>query len=99
MTGCRSCSLTTPLTNPRRNFGRRCTSERGIKEREGYGSERWRVEPDYAVRLDLRLREMGMLLEPTSVVAKVWEQVERISATMSQAPKPSPVPTSTGYTG
>ncbi|KAE8764845.1 glucose 1-dehydrogenase [Georgenia thermotolerans] len=53
-------------------------TERGIKERDGYGSERWRVEQDYAVRLDPRLAEVGMLLEPTTVVAKAWDQVERI---------------------
>lgn len=53
-------------------------TERGIKERDGYGSERWRVEHDYAVRLDPRLADVGMLLEPTTVVAKAWDQVERI---------------------
>ncbi|MEU0529001.1 glucose 1-dehydrogenase [Amycolatopsis tolypomycina] len=52
--------------------------ERGIKELDGYASERWSVDPAYAVRLDPRLRETGVLLEPTSVVAKAWEQVERI---------------------
>ena len=55
-------------------------TERGIKSRDGYGSERWRVEPDFAVRLDAGLERVGMLLEPTSVVAKAWEQVERIGA-------------------
>ncbi|MCM3659768.1 glucose 1-dehydrogenase [Georgenia satyanarayanai] len=55
-------------------------TERGIKEIDGYGSERWCVEPHYAVRLDPALREVGMLLEPTTVVAKAWEQVEKIGA-------------------
>jgi threonine dehydrogenase-like Zn-dependent dehydrogenase len=53
-------------------------TERGIKERHGYGSERWRVESDFAVRLDPALEPVGVLLEPTSVVAKAWEQIERI---------------------
>ena len=53
-------------------------TERGIKERHGYGSERWSVEPDYAVKLDPRLGDIGMLLEPTTVVAKAWEQIERV---------------------
>lgn len=53
-------------------------TERGIKQRDGYGSQRWTVEPDYAVRLDPRLREVGMLMEPTTVVAKAWEQVRRV---------------------
>jgi threonine dehydrogenase-like Zn-dependent dehydrogenase len=55
-------------------------TERGIKERDGYGSERWTVEADYAVRLDPRLEPVGMLMEPTTVVAKAWDEVERIGA-------------------
>lgn len=54
--------------------------ERGIKELNGYGSTKWSVEPDYAVRLDERLARTGVLLEPTSVVAKAWEQIARIGA-------------------
>jgi threonine dehydrogenase-like Zn-dependent dehydrogenase len=58
-------------------------TERGIKALHGYGSERWRVEPDYAVRLDPELEDVGVLVEPTSVVAKAWEQIERIAARAS----------------
>jgi threonine dehydrogenase-like Zn-dependent dehydrogenase len=53
-------------------------TERGIKEIDGYGSELWTVEPDYAVRLDPGLRRVGMLMEPTTVVAKAWEQIQRV---------------------
>jgi threonine dehydrogenase-like Zn-dependent dehydrogenase len=53
-------------------------TERGIKERDGYGSQRWTVETDYAVALDPGLEDVGMLLEPTTVVAKAWEQVRRV---------------------
>jgi threonine dehydrogenase-like Zn-dependent dehydrogenase len=53
-------------------------TERGIKELHGYGSERWSIETDFAVRLDPRLAEVGMLLEPTSVVAKAWQQIESV---------------------
>jgi hypothetical protein len=53
-------------------------TERGIKEIDGYGAQLWTVEPDYAVRLDPRLAEVGMLMEPTTVVAKAWEQVDTI---------------------
>ena len=55
-------------------------TERGIKEIDGYASEQWTVEAEYAVRLDDRLGEVGVLMEPTSVVAKAWEQVERVGA-------------------
>ena len=53
-------------------------TERGIKELDGYASERWRVEANYAVRLDPRLTEVGVLMEPTSVVAKAWDQIEQV---------------------
>ncbi len=53
-------------------------TERGIKERDGYASQFWTVESDYAVKLDPRLEEVGVLMEPTTVVAKAWEQVERV---------------------
>ena len=55
-------------------------TERGIKELHGYGSERWRVEPGFAIKLDPGLEDVGVLLEPTSVVAKAWEQIERIGS-------------------
>ncbi len=45
---------------------------------DGYASERWCVESDYAVRLAPGLADIGVLLEPTSIVAKAWEQIERI---------------------
>jgi glucose 1-dehydrogenase len=53
-------------------------TERGIKQRDGYGARTWTVEPDYAVRLDPSLGDLGVLMEPTSVVAKAWDQIERI---------------------
>ncbi len=53
-------------------------TERGIKELDGYASQRWRVEAGYAVRLDPRLAGVGVLMEPASVVAKAWDQIERI---------------------
>ncbi len=53
-------------------------TERGIKSRNGYGSEQFRVEPEFAVKLDPALGEAGVLMEPTSIVAKAWEQCLRI---------------------
>jgi threonine dehydrogenase-like Zn-dependent dehydrogenase len=53
-------------------------TERGIKEIHGYGSEQWQVESEYAVKLDPALSEVGVLLEPTTVVAKAWDQVEKV---------------------
>jgi threonine dehydrogenase-like Zn-dependent dehydrogenase len=62
-------------------------TERGIKELDGFGSERWRVEPEYAVSLDPALAEVGVLMEPTTVVAKAWEQVDRVGARAWFAPR------------
>src|SRR6188474_2746874 len=50
-------------------------TERGIKEIDGFMSERWRIEPEYAMKIDGSLGLLGVLLEPTTVVAKAWEQV------------------------
>jgi threonine dehydrogenase-like Zn-dependent dehydrogenase len=55
-------------------------TERGIKSIDGYGAEHWRVEPDYALRLDPALERVGVLCEPTTVVAKAWEEIERVMA-------------------
>jgi threonine dehydrogenase-like Zn-dependent dehydrogenase len=53
-------------------------AERGIKEIDGFMSERWRIEPEYAVKVDSSLGMLGVLLEPASVVAKAWEQVSLV---------------------
>lgn len=54
--------------------------ERGIKALDGFAAERFTLEADCAVRLDPVLERVGMLLEPASIVAKAWEQIERIGA-------------------
>jgi hypothetical protein len=43
--------------------------ERGIKELDGYGAGRATLEPDHAVKVDPELGILGVLAEPTSVVA------------------------------
>ena len=54
-------------------------TERGIKEIDGYASS-CGGGTEYAVRLDPALAGVGVLMEPTSVVAKAWDQVERVGA-------------------
>jgi len=53
-------------------------TERGIKEVDGFMSERWRIEPEYAMKIDRSLGILGVLLEPTTVVTKAWEQVRAV---------------------
>jgi threonine dehydrogenase-like Zn-dependent dehydrogenase len=50
-------------------------TERGIKQLDGFMVERWRIEPEYAVRVDTSLGLLGVLLEPTTVVAKAWGHI------------------------
>lgn len=62
-------------------------TERGIKSHDGYGSQRWRVAPKFAIKLDAGLGDRGVLLEPTSVVAKAWDQIDRIAQRAYWAPE------------
>jgi threonine dehydrogenase-like Zn-dependent dehydrogenase len=62
-------------------------TERGIKELDGYGAQRWTVEAHYAIKLDPELGDRGVLLEPASVLAKAWEQTERFFTRSSWRPK------------
>jgi len=55
-------------------------TERGIKEIDGFMSERWRIEPGYFTKLDPSLGILGVLLEPATVVAKAWELVAAMRA-------------------
>lgn len=62
-------------------------TERGIKGLDGYAATLWTVDPAYAVRLPPGLERIGALLEPASVVAKAWDQVERVGARSWFAPR------------
>ena len=62
-------------------------TERGIKQIDGFMSERWRIEPQYAMRVDRSLGVLGVLLEPTAVVAKAWEQVAAAGRRASWEPR------------
>lgn len=53
-------------------------TERGIQGRDGYGAERFRLDPAFAVKVDPKLGIAGVLLEPASVLAKAWDHIERI---------------------
>jgi glucose 1-dehydrogenase len=60
-------------------------TERGIKGLDGYGATRWRVGPRFAVKVPDQLGDLGVLTEPGSVVAKAWEQIDRMAL---RAPPP-----------
>src|SRR5215210_8311887 len=54
-------------------------TERGIKQLDGYGAELVTIEEDFAVPVPDELGTLGVLTEPSSILAKAWEQVERIA--------------------
>src|ERR687898_372452 len=62
-------------------------TERGIKALDGYGAELVTLEADFAVRIPDELGTLGVLTEPASVLAKAWEQIERISSRACSAHK------------
>ncbi len=62
-------------------------TERGIKARHGFASERYRVAPEYLVAVDPALGIRGVLLEPATVVAKAWDHIEKIGRRSTWAPE------------
>ncbi|HUL27604.1 MAG TPA: glucose 1-dehydrogenase [Streptosporangiaceae bacterium] len=62
-------------------------TERGIKARHGYASERYRIRPEHLVAVDPALGTLGVLLEPATVVAKAWDHIERIGRRATWAPR------------
>ncbi|WDT71828.1 MAG: glucose 1-dehydrogenase [Candidatus Manganitrophus sp.] len=62
-------------------------TERGIKEIDGFMSERWRIEPEYVMKVDPSLGILGVLIEPTTVITKALEQVVTIGQRSFWEPK------------
>jgi glucose 1-dehydrogenase len=54
-------------------------TERGIKGLDGYGAELVTVEEDFAIPVPEDLGTLGVLTEPASILAKAWEQIDRIA--------------------
>ena len=54
-------------------------TERGIKALDGYGAELVTIEEDFAVPIPDELGALGALTEPSSILAKAWEQIDRIA--------------------
>ncbi|MBV9267920.1 MAG: glucose 1-dehydrogenase [Acidobacteriaceae bacterium] len=62
-------------------------TERGIKERNGFGSELWRNESNFTVKLEPHLGNLGVLMEPASILAKAWDHIARIGQRAEWKPK------------
>lgn len=53
-------------------------TERSISGRGGFRAERFRLEPENAVRIDRKLGIAGVLLEPTGIVSNGWERLDQL---------------------
>ena len=62
-------------------------TEHGIRSRDGFARERYRVDPGRVVVTDPELGDLAVLVEPTSVVAKAWDHVERIASRAEWSPR------------
>jgi threonine dehydrogenase-like Zn-dependent dehydrogenase len=62
-------------------------TERGIKERNGFGSEFWRIEPQFALCLHAGLRDVAVLMEPSTILAKGWDHITRIGERAKWKPR------------
>ena len=62
-------------------------TERGIKALDGFACDYYRSESEFLVRSDPDLGELGVLVEPASVVAKAWEHVARIGMRATWRPR------------
>jgi threonine dehydrogenase-like Zn-dependent dehydrogenase len=62
-------------------------TEHGIRALDGFGCELYRLDPEFVIPLDPALGILGVLVEPTSVVAKAWQQIERIGQRSKWEPR------------
>jgi threonine dehydrogenase-like Zn-dependent dehydrogenase len=62
-------------------------TEHGIKQRDGFMLERYCAPPDRLVTLDPTLGIRGVLLEPTSIVAKAWALVDHVAQRSAYRPR------------
>lgn len=62
-------------------------TEHGIKGLHGFAREHYRADPDAMVKLDPALSDVGVLLEPTTIVAKAWQHTEAIGRRAFFEPK------------
>lgn len=62
-------------------------TEHGIRERHGFSRDRFRLEVGFTVKLAPGLEQVGVLMEPASVVAKAWQQIEAIGSRSRWTPR------------
>lgn len=61
--------------------------EHGIEQLDGFACQRWTTSADRLVEVPPSLGSSGVLVEPASVVAKAWEQIDRIVDALRRRPE------------
>ncbi|MGH9210206.1 MAG: glucose 1-dehydrogenase [Acidimicrobiales bacterium] len=62
-------------------------TEHGIKELDGFAAGRFVLAADAAVAVPTTVGDLAVLVEPTSVVAKAWDHIDRIGARAAWSPR------------
>jgi threonine dehydrogenase-like Zn-dependent dehydrogenase len=62
-------------------------SECGIKELDGFCAEYFAADARFLVSVPRALGDLAVLVEPTSVVAKAWEHIQRIGSRVLWEPR------------
>ncbi len=62
-------------------------TEHGIQGRHGFARDRWRTDPNQLVPVPATLGDSAVLLEPLSVVVKVWDQLDALWRRARWAPR------------
>lgn len=61
--------------------------EHGITRLDGFAAERAVTTVDHVIPVPERLGELAVLVEPASIVAKAWEQIDRLSGRAAFRPR------------
>lgn len=62
-------------------------TEHGIKGADGFARDTFPLDPAFAVAIPESLGVLGVLVEPASIVAKAWEQIDRIGQRTHREPR------------
>ena len=62
-------------------------TEHGIKDLDGFAASRWTIRAGEAVKLSSCLQSVGVLLEPTTIIAKAWDQIDAIGRRARYEPR------------
>ena len=62
-------------------------TEHGIKSLHGFAADRFVTTADHIVAIPEHLGDIAVLVEPTSIVAKAWEQIDHIARRASWRPR------------